>query len=106
VRFRAVASATLIGVLVSTAFPGRPGEPARAMVASAFAVIRASGLDDRVGLAVAAAALPAVNVTGVVPVTPANVGVSRGGGGRCALGRVPALRGTRWNTGSCCGQRS
>jgi phosphatidylinositol alpha-mannosyltransferase len=32
VRFRAVASATMIGVLVSTAFPGRLGEPARAIV--------------------------------------------------------------------------
>jgi phosphatidylinositol alpha-mannosyltransferase len=32
VRFRAVASATMIGVLVSTAFPGRLGEPARVML--------------------------------------------------------------------------
>jgi phosphatidyl-myo-inositol alpha-mannosyltransferase len=44
-------------------------------VASAYAIIRALGLDDRVGVAAAAAALLAVNVTAVVPVTPANVGV-------------------------------
>jgi phosphatidylinositol alpha-mannosyltransferase len=44
-------------------------------VVSAYAVIRALGLDDRVGVAAAAAALFAVNVSAVVPVTPANVGV-------------------------------
>ena len=44
-------------------------------VASAYAVILALALDDRVGVAAAAAALLAVNVTSVVPVTPANVGV-------------------------------
>jgi phosphatidylinositol alpha-mannosyltransferase len=44
-------------------------------VVSAYAVIRALGLEGRVGLAAAAAALLAVNVTAVVPVTPANVGV-------------------------------
>jgi phosphatidylinositol alpha-mannosyltransferase len=38
-------------------------------------VILALGLNDRVGVAAAAAALLAVNVTAVVPVTPANVGV-------------------------------
>jgi phosphatidyl-myo-inositol alpha-mannosyltransferase len=44
-------------------------------VVSAYAVIRALGLDDRVGVAAAAAALLAVNVSAVVPVTPANIGV-------------------------------
>jgi phosphatidylinositol alpha-mannosyltransferase len=44
-------------------------------VASAYAVILALRLDDQVGVAAAAAALLAVNVTGVVPVTPGNVGV-------------------------------
>lgn len=44
-------------------------------VVSAYAVLRAVGLDDQVGVAAAAAALLAVNVTAVVPVTPANVGV-------------------------------
>jgi phosphatidylinositol alpha-mannosyltransferase len=44
-------------------------------VASAYAVILALGLEHRLGLAAAAAAILAVNVTAVVPVTPANVGV-------------------------------
>jgi phosphatidylinositol alpha-mannosyltransferase len=44
-------------------------------VVSAYTVILALGLDDRVGFAAAAAAILAVNVTAVVPVTPANVGV-------------------------------
>jgi phosphatidylinositol alpha-mannosyltransferase len=44
-------------------------------VLSAYTVILALGLDDRVGLAAAAAAMLAVNVTAVVPVTPANIGV-------------------------------
>jgi phosphatidylinositol alpha-mannosyltransferase len=44
-------------------------------VASAYTVILALGLEHRVGVAGAAAALLAVNVTAVVPVTPANVGV-------------------------------
>jgi phosphatidylinositol alpha-mannosyltransferase len=44
-------------------------------VVSAYTVILALGLEARVGLAAAAAALLAVNVTAVVPVTPANVGV-------------------------------
>jgi phosphatidylinositol alpha-mannosyltransferase len=44
-------------------------------LAAACTVIHAVGLDDRLGVAAAAAALLAVNVTAVVPVTPANVGV-------------------------------
>jgi phosphatidylinositol alpha-mannosyltransferase len=44
-------------------------------VAAAYAVIHAVRLDDRLGVAAAAAALLAVNVTAVVPVTPANIGV-------------------------------
>jgi len=61
---------------------GRALEAATAQLAAwavqlvaAYAVIRALGLDDRVGVAAAAAALLAVNVTAVVPVTPANIGV-------------------------------
>src|SRR5919107_442400 len=44
-------------------------------LAAAYIVIHAVGVDDRLGVAAAAAALLAVNVTAVVPVTPANVGV-------------------------------
>ena len=44
-------------------------------VLSAYAVLQALGLEDRVGLAGAAAILVAVNVTAVVPLTPSNVGV-------------------------------
>jgi phosphatidylinositol alpha-mannosyltransferase len=44
-------------------------------VVSAYAVSRALGLGDQVSVTAAAAVLLAVNVTAVVPVTPANVGV-------------------------------
>lgn len=42
---------------------------------SCFLLLRALGLQNQTGLAAAAAVLFAVNVTAVVPVTPANVGV-------------------------------
>jgi phosphatidylinositol alpha-mannosyltransferase len=42
---------------------------------AAYTVIIAFGLDDRAGVAAAAAILLAVNVTAVVPITPSNVGV-------------------------------
>jgi phosphatidylinositol alpha-mannosyltransferase len=42
---------------------------------AAYTVIIAFGLDDRAGVAAAAAILLAVNVTAVVPIAPSNVGV-------------------------------
>jgi phosphatidylinositol alpha-mannosyltransferase len=45
---------------------------------SCWLLLMALGLDTRVGVAGAAAVLFAVNVTAVVPATPANVGVFQG----------------------------
>ena len=42
---------------------------------SVYALLVAFRLDDQVGLAAAAAVLTAVNVAGIVPVTPSNVGI-------------------------------
>jgi phosphatidyl-myo-inositol alpha-mannosyltransferase len=42
---------------------------------SVYALLVAFGLEDRAGLAAAAAVLTAVNVAGIVPVTPSNVGI-------------------------------
>ena len=42
---------------------------------SVYALLVAFGLEDRAGLAAAAAVLTAVNVAGIVPATPSNVGV-------------------------------
>ena len=45
------------------------------MAQASSCMIVALGLDDRVGLAAAAAILFAVNVTAAIPVTPSNIGV-------------------------------
>jgi phosphatidyl-myo-inositol alpha-mannosyltransferase len=42
---------------------------------SLYALLVAFGLEERTGLAAAAAVLTAVNVAGIVPVTPSNVGI-------------------------------
>ena len=42
---------------------------------SLYALLVAFGLEDRGGIAAAAAVLTAVNVAGIVPVTPSNVGI-------------------------------
>jgi phosphatidyl-myo-inositol alpha-mannosyltransferase len=42
---------------------------------SVYALLVAFGLEDQAGFAAAAAVLTAVNVTGIVPVTPSNVGI-------------------------------
>jgi phosphatidyl-myo-inositol alpha-mannosyltransferase len=44
-------------------------------LASCWALLVALGLDDQAGIGAAAAVLFAVNVTAVVPVTPANIGI-------------------------------
>ena len=65
---------------VSQAAPGRHGDRATAVGVGASVVVLLAavdgvGLDDKVGFGAAAAVLFAVNVTAVIPATPANVGV-------------------------------